>query len=1768
MAIYVKGYNPWNNPQIYGSFGDTSCGQYVGLGGIYNTSPSSVFYHNTFAPEAIDIGGGVQSFSSCYTNPIADGYNNAPDLCPPYVGSFAIVDNNGDVYLHAPKHYVYAGQFDANPYQTMFNKFASWPQLSGKKWKKVLLTPFSLHAITTTGQLWTIVNNNVYQNLDQSRLEAYSGLGLGYRKRVPTIFGSIAGGGTFISRTYPMYDRPQSPIFSYTNTIDIYSPQRMALFGPEYRKVLGDGNPGTLTTILNAKAGITSCSNGPSWRFNDAGNYAKILDMYNSVYISSHSNVANDGRTNYTSPGDNQHRSYTIPSPYYTDWPNIRSGSPTCVPANTAGWLTRITIEGSVADNWKDIYYVHGCFYGVNTLNQVYVWGPNVPTLGVVDYPRLTTLGADGGLRNIQGGSTAPGYSAYTAYGIDGNDDLKLWTDISLTPVTVYGSFKKVIAVNSLMGYKSAANGFFIALTKTNEIVLLYNISYNPGIAFDSNLRPAHSLSTIPLASTRGATWTDIALSAPWFGSGSGVSIDAIRSDGTVFNISGITTTFAGIVTQLSNQLSANSYFAMTSNDEFSQTYENYERTIFANSLSNLNTSSTKYIVFPNAVYSDINTLIPTPTPTATSTSTPPPTPTATPTRTPPVTPTTTNTPTMSVTPTQTPTGTTTCTPTNTATPTNTSTTTPTATNTRTPTNTATPTNTITPSNTPTNSQTPSNSPTISTTPTNTATNTQTPTNTPTNTQTPTNTVTSTITSTPTRTQCYFTDVIQNPSFENNETQILENWDYYGVYVLGGTNKQIGYLGGQGGVGPLSNGDYAVSLTGYTNGWISQSFYTNVGDSYAIRFKYTGNPGNSLTPNNVLKTVRVAIGENDKSINWSSADKRNIKPISSKMKTTDFTFSSASYPNHSLTNLQWEDGIITYTATSEVTRVVFQDLSTSVDGNDGIIIDNIVSCGAQYFTKTPTPTYTSTPTNTPTLTSTTTNTPTNTPTPTQTPSQPEDKYLYFWGKNIVSDTTGKAFRIIPDSRTYVQVADNPRVDSKLATQLWSKTLALSIAENLTFSFAASEDGSELYGWGGADDRDTDIFTEFYYPEFISKFPNQKILDISYGQISRNNYILYVLTKVINDDPLVRAAGINGILLPGYDYSVNPVATIYPNIRATTGYSLPLPQNVYVVAPKGINILYSIPIGNNSASLGRLANIEDISNGVNSGIPAYNSSATKTSMRILNTILHSGITLITQRFSFVSMSGYNSIPNAFPFPVSNNIPQGPDIDIVTKFDRSAGIKTIVSSIPLAPDNNLPPLSYSEGPYHSMLISQTGKLFARGSNEGRFGNNGTGGTSTFVEIGSDNNWKTVVCGVNHTLALKQDNSLWSWGWNNHGQLGLGDNLDRYAPVQIPGDWTKVKVFDGNIGQHINYGIQGNGSVWYWGSYVGNTPVLLDDSIEYEDFSFSCRSYDPTPTPTNSPTPTITPSNTATNTPTNTPTISSTPSQTPTNTSTPSQTPSNTPTISFTPTNTPTISFTPTNTPTISLTPTNTRTPSRTPTITPTNTVTPGLTATPTATPTQTPTNSVTPTRTPSNTPTNTFTPTNTSTPTNTPSFSPTNTVTPSNTPTNTVTPTYTATPTPSPRYVNVLSVEQSNKSAIVGLSATGSWTQTFTNNIFGRLSRIETMFVGLYSGTGTVQIYSGQPGNNMTLLHSQSVNIQASNSYQYNTWDITSGININLIPGSTYTIKFMPNNDLPDPYGMVISLNNQYIGGAFCEDDSCIKKDRDLVFRVYVGVLATS
>ncbi|MGZ6968341.1 MAG: ATP-binding cassette domain-containing protein [Acidimicrobiia bacterium] len=67
-----------------------------------------------------------------------------------------------------------------------------------------------------------------------------------------------------------------------------------------------------------------------------------------------------------------------------------------------------------------------------------------------------------------------------------------------------------------------------------------------------------------------------------------------------------------------------------------------------------------------------------------------------------------------------------------------------------------------------------------------------------------------------------------------------------------------------------------------------------------------------------------------------------------------------------------------------------------------------------------------------------------------------------------------------------------------------------------------------------------------------------------------------------------------------------------------------------------------------------------------------------------------------------------------------------------------------------------------------------------------------------------------GGGHGLAIKTDGSLWSWGYNAYGQLGI-DQAKVLVPTQVPG-LTDVAAVTG--GEFHTLAIK-NGSVWAWGN-----------------------------------------------------------------------------------------------------------------------------------------------------------------------------------------------------------------------------------------------------------------------------------------------------------------------------------------------------------------
>jgi alpha-tubulin suppressor-like RCC1 family protein len=52
--------------------------------------------------------------------------------------------------------------------------------------------------------------------------------------------------------------------------------------------------------------------------------------------------------------------------------------------------------------------------------------------------------------------------------------------------------------------------------------------------------------------------------------------------------------------------------------------------------------------------------------------------------------------------------------------------------------------------------------------------------------------------------------------------------------------------------------------------------------------------------------------------------------------------------------------------------------------------------------------------------------------------------------------------------------------------------------------------------------------------------------------------------------------------------------------------------------------------------------------------------------------------------------------------------------------------------------------------------------------------------------------IAAGYNHVLALRKDGTVWSWGFNKFGQLGVGDTENRGVPAQVRGLTGVTRIY----------------------------------------------------------------------------------------------------------------------------------------------------------------------------------------------------------------------------------------------------------------------------------------------------------------------------------------------------------------------------------------
>ncbi|GMQ57594.1 hypothetical protein AN1V17_19890 [Vallitalea sediminicola] len=126
-----------------------------------------------------------------------------------------------------------------------------------------------------------------------------------------------------------------------------------------------------------------------------------------------------------------------------------------------------------------------------------------------------------------------------------------------------------------------------------------------------------------------------------------------------------------------------------------------------------------------------------------------------------------------------------------------------------------------------------------------------------------------------------------------------------------------------------------------------------------------------------------------------------------------------------------------------------------------------------------------------------------------------------------------------------------------------------------------------------------------------------------------------------------------------------------------------------------------------------------------------------------------------------------------------------------------------------------VNYALGENHTIGLKNDGTVWSWGYNsDGQLGDGTTTNRLSPVQIIGLTDIKTIVTGGFHTIGLKNDGTVWAWGNNEYGQLGDGTTTNKLIPVQVKG-LTDVKIIV--TGGFHNIAVKNDGTVWAWGNNI---------------------------------------------------------------------------------------------------------------------------------------------------------------------------------------------------------------------------------------------------------------------------------------------------------------------------------------------------------------
>lgn len=125
-----------------------------------------------------------------------------------------------------------------------------------------------------------------------------------------------------------------------------------------------------------------------------------------------------------------------------------------------------------------------------------------------------------------------------------------------------------------------------------------------------------------------------------------------------------------------------------------------------------------------------------------------------------------------------------------------------------------------------------------------------------------------------------------------------------------------------------------------------------------------------------------------------------------------------------------------------------------------------------------------------------------------------------------------------------------------------------------------------------------------------------------------------------------------------------------------------------------------------------------------------------------------------------------------------------------------------------------VAVAAGGDHSLMLKGDGTVYGAGYNAYyQLGDGSNSQSNSPVQASGLTNVIAIsMGGFRHALALKSDHSVWSWGWNNMGQLGVNDTINGHIPEHVA-TLTGIDAIAG--GWEHSAVVKNDGTVWTFGN-----------------------------------------------------------------------------------------------------------------------------------------------------------------------------------------------------------------------------------------------------------------------------------------------------------------------------------------------------------------